>query len=168
MEQKSEAQTKMKTETDHPGPVAVKPIIEAIFQEKKLLISHRPQLSLRAIEISECLVFAREIELKRALSNLIDNAIEAIENEGEIIVKAKVIGNICYLSVKDNGKGIAKADFNRVWVPGVSLGKTNGHGFGLSFVREAVASWGGRTVLDSALGKGTVISLQLRVFEEEK
>jgi len=168
MEQKSEAQTKMETETDFPVPVAIKPIIEAIFDEKKILISHRPQLSLRAIEISECLVLAREVELKRALSNLIDNAIEAIENQGEIVVKAKVIGNICYLSVKDNGKGIAKEDFNRVWFPGVSLGKTNGHGFGLSFVREVVESWGGRTVLDSALGKGTVISLQLRVFEEEK
>jgi signal transduction histidine kinase len=166
MEQNFEIQAKELKKNGSPVAVAIKPIVIAIMEEKKILLVNSPHLALRVDKISDCLVLGGEAELKRALSNLIDNAIEASEEKGEIVVKATVIADICYLSVKDNGKGIAKEDLSRVWAPGVSLGKKNGHGFGLSFVRDVVESWGGRTVLDSALGKGTVVSLQLKVYEK--
>lgn len=145
--------------------VSLKPVVETIVQEKRILLFDRPQITLRVLEIPEVEVKARESDLKRALSNLIDNAIEAISDGGEVTVKATEAGNKLYLSVKDNGRGIKKEDFQRVWEPGVSLGKSNGHGLGLSFVREVVESWGGRAVLDSAPGKGTVVSLQLETTQ---
>jgi signal transduction histidine kinase len=143
------------------GAVGLKQVVETIVHEKQILLSERPNITLKMLEIPEVAVKARESDLKRALSNLIDNAIEAISSQGEVTVKATEAGGKLYLSVKDNGRGIKKEDFQRIWLPGVSLEKANGHGLGLSFVREVVESWGGRAVLDSAPGKGTVVSLQL-------
>jgi signal transduction histidine kinase len=143
-------------------PVSVKQVVLAIIEEKKLLLAERPDINLGVRDIPDLWVKAREIDLKRALSNLIDNAVEAISSQGEVTVKVSEAAGTVYLSVKDNGRGIHKDDFKRIWQPGVSVGKPHGHGLGLSFVKGVVESWGGRAVLDSAPGKGTVVSLQLQ------
>lgn len=146
--------------------VKLKEVVHAMVGEKKLLLAERQEVKISAGEFSEIKVWAEEKAMRRVLSNLIDNAIEAIDGPGEISFKVTVTGGICYFSVKDTGKGIEKERISRVWEPGYTHGKKNGNGLGLSFVRQQVESWGGRAVIDSAPGKGTVISLQLKVVHE--
>ncbi len=149
------------------GSINLKPLVSAIVDEKRILLSGNLEIQLIVPEVPEVKVVAEESDLKRALSNLIDNAIEALEGWGEIRLKFTETDGKVSLLVKDSGKGIPKEQFDRVWEPGVSFGKKNGNGLGLSFVKSVVESWGGLVALDSDLNKGTVVSIQLRVTDTE-
>ncbi|MFM8313556.1 MAG: sensor histidine kinase, partial [Deltaproteobacteria bacterium] len=146
--------------------VEVKPILESIIAEKKVLFIAKNEVSWGALNLPTVYVFARETELKRVLSNLIDNAVQAISQKGEVSFKLTVSQGIVYLSVRDNGKGMSKEMIQKVGERGFSFDKPNGHGLGLSLVKQFVESWGGKVAIDSAPGKGTVVSLQLRSADE--
>jgi signal transduction histidine kinase len=148
-----------------PQIVDLKPVIETLVEEKKIILGKSSLIQIQCRDLIDVKAIADESDLKRALSNLIDNAREAITGDGLIEIKLSSSQGVVYLSVKDNGKGIAKEDFMRVWDPGVTIGKNGGHGLGLSFVKSVVESWGGRVTLDSAPGKGTVMSLKLKRFD---
>ncbi len=111
--------------------------------------------------MAEIRVKAHEADLKRALSNLIDNALQSLGARGEITLEVTPFRDSVCLSVIDNGRGIKKENLLRVWDEGVSVDKKQGHGLGLSFVKRVVESWGGRVALESSLDKGTKVSLFL-------
>jgi len=144
----------------------LKKVVSEIVQEKQILFIDEPPIQWAVSEIPNIKIVANESELKRAMSNILDNSREALPRGGEIRIKCTETGDKLYLSVKDNGKGIAKELFQKVWEQGFSFDKEKGSGLGLFYVKSVVESWGGRVSLDSALGKGTVISLQLSVFKE--
>ena len=144
----------------------LKKVVSEILEEKRLLFANKSNIEWVIPEVPDIRIIASEGELKRALSNIIDNAIDAIIQGGEIRLKYTETGGKLYLSVKDSGKGIPKELFPRVWEQGFSFDKEKGSGLGLFYVKSVVESWGGRVALDSAIDKGTVISLQLDVFKE--
>ena len=61
--------------------------------------------------------------LKRLLSNLLNNAIEAIEHKGHITVSLSYDTERVNFSIKDNGCGINKRDLKTILTHGISLGK---------------------------------------------
>jgi two-component system nitrogen regulation sensor histidine kinase NtrY len=74
-------------------------------------------------------------QMKRALINLVDNAIEALEGRGTIVVSTehdRALGK-ARLAVADDGPGIPAADRDRLFVPHFST-KKRGSGLGLAIV----------------------------------
>ena len=97
------------------------------------------------------------------IENLLKNAIDAMQGKGEInVVIASKEDNIT-IDVTDQGKGIPKANFNRIFEPGYTT-KTRGWGLGLSLSRRIVEEYhNGRIyVLDSELNKGTTFRIVLK------
>lgn len=87
-------------------------------------------------------VKADAAQLRRALINLVDNAVAATHEGGHVRVAARVSGGRAVLSVEDDGPGIAEADRERVFDAGFST-KGRGSGLGLAIVARIAAEHAG-------------------------
>lgn len=100
-----------------------------------------------------------QVPLQQVLMNLVGNAIKYNRRPGaRVEVTSALAGNDWRFSVSDNGPGIDERYRERIWQIFQTLAprdKVEGTGIGLSVVRRIVESRGGRTWLDSELGKGT-------------
>lgn len=104
--------------------------------------------------------------LKRAIDNLIDNAVVHGHAVG---VRIEESSNELRVVVEDDGPGIPSAELAHVTEPFVRLDASRGHdtggvGLGLAIVRDAAAYHGGRLVLENRESGGLRASLVLPVI----
>lgn len=95
------------------------------------------------------------------LENLCKNAVDAMEGEGTITIKA-VAASPVLIDVIDTGKGIEKKNIKNVFRPGFTT-KTRGWGLGLSLAKRIVEEYhhGRIYVLKSEVGKGTTFRIEV-------
>lgn len=102
-------------------------------------------------------------ELEIALTNLLTNARDALGANGSIaLALANGPGDHVVLEVSDDGAGIPAAVLERVFEPFFTTkdpGK--GTGLGLSQVYAFVRASGGAITIDSAVGRGTTVRMEL-------
>lgn len=112
--------------------------------------------------LDNTLVMANEVLLEWVFENLIKNAIDAIEGNGEITIGTKMNGNHVCVDVKDNGRGIAKGNHKMVFNPGFTT-KKRGWGLGLTLTKRIVEEYhqGKIFVKESDVNKGTTFRVQL-------
>lgn len=104
--------------------------------------------------------------IRRALGNLLSNAIEAMDGKGRIGISADLVktgdSGYCRLRLSDSGRGIPPDLKDRVFMPYFTT-KEKGTGLGLAIVERIVHDHGGRIRFESAEGLGTVFWLDLPV-----
>jgi signal transduction histidine kinase len=102
--------------------------------------------------------------LARAVGNLIENAVQAIDgtSEGEPrrIIIATRLGEHVEIAVTDTGPGIPADVLPQIFEPLFST-RSFGAGLGLAIVSQIVAQHGGTVAAESAPGKGTTVRLRL-------
>ena len=102
-------------------------------------------------------------QLIRIITNLVKNAIQAIpenqENKAVCVNIKKAAGNVV-ITVADNGIGIAKEDFNRIFEPKFTT-KSSGMGLGLSIIKNIIENYNGTITFESQKGKGTTFTVSL-------
>jgi signal transduction histidine kinase len=101
------------------------------------------------------------IEFKRLISNLINNAVEALGDKGEVEILLSSLNDKVIIEIKDNGKGIAPEILEKLGQKGETHGKEGGSGLGLYHAKTKIESWNGKLKLQSEEGKGTSIILTL-------
>ncbi|MFZ2301639.1 MAG: ATP-binding protein [Gallionella sp.] len=105
----------------------------------------------------------RPLLLKRALSNLLDNAVKY--GGGEISVQLRQDGNSVVLTVEDRGTGIPAAQREAAKRPFIRLesarSDATGSGLGLAIVERAARLHGGELHLEDRPGGGLVAKLML-------
>ncbi|MDL2223163.1 HAMP domain-containing histidine kinase [Bacteroidales bacterium OttesenSCG-928-M11] len=96
------------------------------------------------------------------IENLVKNAVDAMEGQGNIAIKVYSKGNKVIMDVSDTGKGIPKSMFEAVFHPGYTT-KKRGWGLGLSLTKRIVESYhkGKIYVYKSEIGKGTTFRIEL-------
>ena len=98
----------------------------------------------------------------RVISNVLDNAIEALcGNNGKINIELSVANNILQLEIVDNGCGIAKDNLKHIFDEGFTRDKAAGNGLGLFYARNVIASLDGNISAFSKVGVGTSIKIDL-------
>ena len=103
-------------------------------------------------------------QLQEVLSNIIINAIQAINLEGEIKIKSSIAGDFIKVEVSDNGPGIPKENLIKIFKPFFSSkGYGKGTGLGLSIAKRILKEHGGDITVKSNSGKGTIFTLTLPV-----
>lgn len=102
-----------------------------------------------------------QIDFMCVLSNLFTNANEAMPDGGEITIRLQGGAESLILSIKDTGTGIAQHQLCRVFDKGVSFGKVQGSGLGLTQAKAAIESWGGAIAIDSSVNCGTTVTMRL-------
>jgi signal transduction histidine kinase len=101
-------------------------------------------------------------QLRRALLNLVENAVQACPSDGSgrVALRLTVTGGEARLSVSDNGPGIPADKLEKIWTPFYTT-KPSGTGLGLAFVRDIARDHGARLDVDSQPGRGTTFTLSL-------
>jgi len=97
---------------------------------------------------------------RRALTNLVNNAIQAMPNGGNLEVACKQKNSAICLSVADTGIGIPDAVKEKLFTP-LFTTKSKGQGLGLAVVKRLVEAQGGSICFESALNKGTKFLITL-------
>jgi signal transduction histidine kinase len=104
--------------------------------------------------------------LRRAVDNLLSNAVRVSPPGGEIVLASGRHGGWAWLAVRDHGPGIAAEHqervFDRFWRgPDGNRRRDRGTGLGLAIVRQVVESHGGSVAVHSAPGAGATFVLWL-------
>ena len=106
-------------------------------------------------------------KINQVLTNLIVNAAQAIEENGQVIVKSRQEGDKLKITVVDTGKGIAEAHLERIFDPFFTTKpEGEGTGLGLSISFDIVKEHGGQLSVSSKVGKGTIFTIILPVVNE--
>jgi len=106
--------------------------------------------------------------VEEALRNLIDNALEATDQDGRILVTARRQDqNWVVVTVEDTGKGMPASVRDKLFTPFFST-KDKGMGLGLLFVKRVMEAGGGRVEVDSEPGCGTSFRLFFRTGDERR
>ena len=103
--------------------------------------------------------------LLQALANLYHNAIDAIEGEGTLSVRARTTGGIngrgrLRIVVRDTGCGLTADEVQRIFEPFYTT-KPGGTGLGMAIVRRTVEAHDGEIHVVSAQKRGTSVVLDL-------
>lgn len=111
-------------------------------------------------EVAQLHADAKWLEL--ILKNLIDNAIQFIEDGGRVDVRCRRDGPRIAFEVADDGCGIPHEDIDRVFerfyqVDRARRSKPGGTGLGLAIVKHAVHAMQGEVAITSAVGVGTTV-----------
>ncbi len=109
-------------------------------------------------------VMAEPLMLRRALANLVSNALRYTSPGGTITLTTEYHDNNVSLSISDDGEGIASEHLpylcNRFYrVDPARNHRTGGTGLGLAIVKTIMDLHQGKIVIDSQLNRGTVVTL---------
>ena len=144
-----------------PKPTLEQVAVEKIINEVILNmdIPDTIQVSL-LLEDGSLALNADPTYVKRILSNLISNAIQAMANGGTISIKVKRNIDKALLTVEDTGQGIPLEVRDKVFMPLITT-KAKGQGFGLAIVKKLAEALNGNVTFESELGKGTRFNIEL-------
>ncbi|MCC7418056.1 MAG: HAMP domain-containing protein [Acidobacteria bacterium] len=101
-------------------------------------------------------------QIRRVIINLVDNAIEAMEQRGTIVIETQLdAGNsLARVVVADDGPGIPAAEREKLFLPYYST-KRRGSGLGLAIVRRIIAEHGGSIDVGDNAPHGTRFTIEL-------
>ena len=107
-------------------------------------------------------------DIRRLVSNLLDNAIRFTPRGGRVEIRAVSAGPTTTLTVADTGSGIAAADIDRVFDRFFKADPARTHGagvrsggLGLAICQSIVESYGGTISIASRIGEGTTVTVRL-------
>ncbi len=113
-------------------------------------------------------ILADKEKLMQALRNILHNALKYSPPESPVEMDLSMVEQngktLVQFRVSDQGIGIAESDLQRIFVPfsrGANTRHLPGTGLGLSLARDIIRNHGGEVSLDSTLGKGTTVTVQL-------
>jgi two-component system nitrogen regulation sensor histidine kinase NtrY len=101
-------------------------------------------------------------QLRRVVINLVDNAIEAMDRKGEIVIETQLdrTNRLVRVVVADDGPGIPAVEREKLFLPYYST-KRRGSGLGLAIVRRIIAEHGGSIEVGDSSPHGTRFTIEL-------
>lgn len=112
--------------------------------------------------------YCETASLKQALTNLVMNAAQSIEDQGLVMLDIKQVSSGVVIKVVDTGCGISETNLNRIFEPFYTTRpEGKGQGLGLSVAYSAIEKHKGKLVINSRPGKGTVIEIRLPPLSEQ-
>ncbi len=139
----------------------------SIFEETLQLL--RPQMEKYRIIVQKEFQVLRPIsmdreQMKQVILNLFLNAVQAMPNGGRLTLRGQVLedGHWVTLSVQDSGMGIRSENMDKLFDPFFST-KEGGVGLGLSIAHRIIDQHHGKIEVESAPGKGTLLTVWLPI-----
>jgi cell cycle sensor histidine kinase DivJ len=149
-----------------PEPFSLPPLIDQCCDMIQLKADQSNVALLRDYDCDFEEIIADKRACKQILINLLSNAVKFTPPGGKVRVRQNVEGNQVALTVSDTGIGIAAADLTRLGDPFFQASASHdreyeGTGLGLSVVRGLVGLHGGSITVESAIRKGTSVTVRL-------
>jgi signal transduction histidine kinase len=132
---------------------------------------HEIQISL-SLEAETGDVYIDKDQIHRCVLNLMNNAIDAMPNGGQMILATKIMNShnapaFLELSVSDTGEGIPDEVVPRIFQAMFSTKGSRGTGIGLAVTRKIIEEHGGKIELTTQPGTGTTFKLLLPLDKPE-
>ena len=144
----------------HPVESELEPVLRDVEREQAELARERG-VKLAIENRVDGIVFSFDRDLLRvALSNLVQNAIQASGLGQHVEVQTDINSDHVTIRVSDHGEGIAPQNLESVFNPFFTT-KPKGVGLGLALVSKIINEHGGRITVQSELGKGTRFEVAL-------
>ncbi len=105
-------------------------------------------------------------ELREVLTNLINNALDAMPDGGRISIATRRDNDRIILTIADTGMGIPEDIRNRIFDPFFTTKGVRSTGLGMSISYNIIDRHKGTILVDSEEGKGTVFTIQLPISEK--
>jgi len=142
-----------------------KNIIETINNSTDYLkrrVSNRIKFTRLYDDNETVIIPINSILIEWVIENIVRNAIDAIQGDGEIIFDIQDNIQFVYLDICDNGKGIPKSKFKKIFEPGYTT-KSRGWGLGLTLSKRIIEEYhNGKIFINySELNKGTSFRIVL-------
>jgi two-component system nitrogen regulation sensor histidine kinase NtrY len=103
-------------------------------------------------------------QIKRALINIIDNAIEAMKQTGEITISLRTADHHVSIGIADTGPGIPDDEKEKLFLPYFSK-KKGGTGLGLAIAGKIATDHGGRIIVKDNHPKGSIFIIEIPAGE---
>jgi signal transduction histidine kinase len=151
------------------GVIDVSELVEELMLSHEMLVADA-ELSIDCELDSGALVRGDADLLRRAMTNLLSNAVRYTPAGGHINLKVLVRQGLVQVFVSDTGEGIAADDiphvFSRFWRAATSRDRESGGlGIGLAMVKEIMAKHRGSINVESELGAGSTFTLTLPLLK---
>lgn len=106
--------------------------------------------------------------MRQAFTNLIQNALDAMEGEGELEMKGFLRPSTkrVQIEISDTGDGIPGDALDKVFLPFFTT-KTKGTGLGLALVHKIILSHNGHITVESQKGQGTLFTIILPIKRDQ-
>lgn len=139
--------------------------ISRLFDQLEILLQNQletQKITLRKeLNPSELILFGDQHQIEQVLINLLQNAIQALEDAEEKIITLRAFideaGKII-IEVSDTGKGIEEEALGKIFIPFFTT-KKKGSGIGLSLSKQIMRRHKGNIQVRSTLGEGTTFKL---------
>lgn len=146
---------------------------------RRVLIKYEGRLDEKNMEVEAefadepCMVHADMDRIEQVVSNLVDNAIKFCGQYGKLTLETRWEGDLCTVTVTDDGAGIDEKDLPHVFDRFYTVDKAHtagkGTGLGLSIVKQILLQHGHDITVESVKGEGTRFAFQLdRAKESQK
>ena len=152
----------------------VKSLIDLEAFLKAILADHQSQFQERKIELiadfgPEVWLVGDQLHLYEVFNNLIDNAVEAIESNGQIYLTVTTRRKMVTITIKDTGKGIPSKMLPHIFDPFYTTKNTRRNfGLGLPYCYIVLKKHGGTIEVKSKQDQGTTFYLNLPRFNQKK
>jgi signal transduction histidine kinase len=145
-----------------PILVGLKEIVERSVHDVE--IPENISVELKLAELGKITIDPTKI--RRALNNLIKNAVEAMPEGGELTLVSKEEGEMVVIEVSDTGVGVPEVIRESLYQP-FGSNKPGGSGLGLPSAKRIIESHGGKIEYDTVISKGTTFKITLPKKIEE-
>ncbi|MGC8849416.1 MAG: PAS domain S-box protein [Candidatus Bathyarchaeia archaeon] len=98
--------------------------------------------------------------LKRAFSNIVQNAYEAMPRGGKLTIEAEALEDSVKASFQDTGNGIPEEDLEKIFQP-LFTTKAKGLGLGLATAKRIIEAHGGEVIVESKPGEGSKFTVKI-------
>ncbi len=113
------------------------------------------------------MIMADHIQLRRAMENILRNALDAISSGGTITMTTNQLDRSAVWTCQDDGRGIPEEIQSRLFKSPITT-KQNGTGLGLANTRRIIEDFDGRITVDSSLETGTKVTITLPLADPER
>jgi signal transduction histidine kinase len=147
--------------TQRPETFSVDDLLRAVIEPYRLGVAERVAFTIEgAADLPPA--YADRTLVARAVTNLVENAIQAMPDGGALRVTARAAGAFLVIEIVDTGVGMDRAALEHAFEPSFST-KTAGSGLGLANAKRNIELQGGTVSIASGPGRGTTVTLTLPV-----
>lgn len=146
-------------ETLRPEPLAAVTWLNALAHGAELIVPDKCRLFAK-IDPELPDFYVDPVKLRQALTNLLCNAFEALEDGGDVYFTVSADSSCIKIEIRDTGCGIPNEYMADLFTPFVTH-KSSGTGLGLAITKRIIDAHGGTILVDSRVGQGTAFVLLL-------
>jgi signal transduction histidine kinase/Na+-transporting methylmalonyl-CoA/oxaloacetate decarboxylase gamma subunit len=111
-------------------------------------------------------ILGEAIHIRRALDNVLRNAIDSIEGDGIVAVSIREAKGSVIIAIRDTGTGISEEVQEKLFITSITT-KADGTGIGLMNVKNICEQYGGSVHIESTEGEGTTVTLTFPTTSHE-